>query len=333
MAADQSTSKKSGFAAMSDVVVRDQKARVANEDARRALNSLAVTSHLVGALIRYPGPMGERNTTVQAAKAMIKSLDDTTASLVSDLSLQNIQWAKPRLMRMVSNAVADRWRASAKRGSASADVSDLLPVWKELSKLDADTPVFEDPPEEDHIALQISLLDAMIPVVREIQVFDLFHDPKKAATYARDHILKSTDDVLKRILGAEASDTSRKQMRAALLRHAGNLYSAAWRRHAENLLVHLNKLSKSEQLDAVDRNPGGFPLDQIDTAFEESFTKLVEMVEFLTPLRTASAATEEVAEAAALAEMEMSAAGSVSFGGAPEGPPTDGPDVAGTAKQ
>src|SRR5262245_43890710 len=95
--------------------------------ARRALNSLAVTSALVNALIEHPGPDSEHAAMVRAAQMMLKAADGATQTLIQDLQLQNVSWAQYRVMRMVSSAVAVRWGATARAGEPRADVSDLLP--------------------------------------------------------------------------------------------------------------------------------------------------------------------------------------------------------------
>lgn len=288
---------------------------------RRALNALAVTSNLVAALIEHPGPNSDHESMVDAARTMLRCADQTTQALVEDLGLGGLPWARHRIMRMVAGAVADRWSTTSRQGGMpSADVSAFIPVWKEMASQQLPAIVIEDPAIEAMASLRIAMLDAMQPVMREVAIFDMLHDPKKAAAHARDTILAASQKALTALLALEpVSERSRGLMMQALLRNAGSIYASSWRRHAEDTVGNLQAMDLMQQTAVIESNKDGLTLHPIDCAFEGSFVKLVEMVQFLSAGRD-SHPSEECANHAEFEEelMELSAVG-VGVGGRSEG--------------
>lgn len=264
--------------------------------ARRALNALAVTSHLVSALIEHPGALSNHDSMVKAAREMIKSGDATSQAIVEELGLGGISWAPYRIMRMVSEAVASRWAASARNGAPTADVSDLLPVWREISSCTLPELSYEAPAGEPAAALRIALLDAMQPVMQEISIFDMLHDPKEAAAHARDHILVTAQRALAAFAAEPMSDRSKSMLMQTLLRNGGAIYASAWRRHAEDTIDDLQRMDKGQQTAIIEANRGGLPLEPIDEAFEGSFIKLVEMVQYLSAPKVPALSRDAAAE-------------------------------------
>lgn len=283
--ATQKTPSSSIMAQLREIEEQQRFASVSDADVRRQLNALAVTSHFVTALIRHPGPMGKHEEVVLSAKSMMKSAQDVTASLLTTLGMSNVPWAKFKIMRMVSEAVASRWRASSKEGHATAQVADMMPVWHALANMDAPPEVFDAPADDEGTARQIAVLDAMGPVLREIEVFDMFHNPTEAAIYARDRILAATDSAVGAMIGEGAGDHSRRMLNGALMRNGGTLYASAWRRNAEDLLDYLRTLAPQEQNEIVSAHPNGFSLDKVDASFHDAFSKLTDMVQYLAPTR------------------------------------------------
>lgn len=252
--------------------------------ARRSLNALSVTSDLVIALIEHPGAKGSAESVVEAARSMVMSANDRTRELVEDLGLGEIGWARYRVMKMVSSAVSERWKTSAKANNEpSADVTDLMPVWKELAKHDLPTLTFDDPADQSRVALQVALLDAMEPVLKEISIFDMFRDPKEAALSARNLMTSTVKEALYGLGGQSMSARSRNQLMQSLLRNAGTIYAAAWRQHASDTVQDLQSMDTVRQRALVEMHQevGGFPIKPIEDAFSASFMKLVEMVEYL----------------------------------------------------
>jgi hypothetical protein len=255
----------------------------ADQDIKRSINALVVSSHLVSALIRNPGPMCPHKSMVDAAKIMLAESDEVTIQLLSYLSLDEIPSAKYKIMRMVIQAVSDKWRSSSDNNAPSADVKAMIPVWKEIATHNLPLEFIDEQPKENYIFKQIALLSAMHPVLREIDVFDLFNDPKKAAIHARDQIIAISENSIDEIAGPAATEDSKKQLLSSLLTNAGTIYSSAWRKHANSILSEMRALPPKEQHHFVVSHPDGFSLDEIDRAFVDSFKKLVELVKFLAP--------------------------------------------------
>lgn len=269
---------------LSALRTEDTKVFEGDAAARRSLNALSITSDLVSALIHHPGALGDHDSMVSAARSMLSSADQTTQQLVQDIGLGRIPWAKYRIMKMVSSAVAARWTASARQSvdqEASADVSDLLPVWREIALNNLPELTFDDPADSNRVALQVALLDAMQPVMEQISIFDMFHDPIKAATRVRDLITSMAQSSVDDLVGKDTSARSRNQLLQSLLRNAGTIYAAAWRRHAEDTVESLKGMSKDQQTLILELNADGLPLKTIDDSFIDSYTKLVEMAQYL----------------------------------------------------
>lgn len=277
---------------------RDEAVRAGDAQARRAMNALAMTSGIVSALIQHPGAKGDHQSMVEGARAMLRSADETTSELLTGLRLDVVPWARFRIMRMVSLAVSEHWIATARAtGKPSAEVRRFLPVWRELASHEMPAYQFDEPADDDRVALQIAVLDALQPVMREISVFALFHDELSAAMHARETILAAVEPALEELLPETVTPRSRKQLQQALLRNAGSLYASAWRRHAQDLVDRLSSLNVKEQEAAVARHPKGFPLDEVDNGFRASFTKLAEMASYL-----AEPAPAPAAESASLSQ-------------------------------
>lgn len=273
-----------GKVSISTLKKQDEKVLEGDAAARRSLNALSITSDFVSALIQHPGAHGDHESMVVAARAMILSADHTTQQLVDDIGLKKIPWAKYRIMKMVSGAVADRWAASSRLSSdheASADVSHLLPVWLEIARHDLPDLTFDEPADSNRVALQVALLDAMQPVMQQISIFDMFHDPLKAAMHVRDLITSMAQSSVDELVGKDASQRSRNQLLQSLLRNAGTIYAAAWRRHAEDTVEDLKQMTKDQQTLILEMNADGLPLKTIDDSFIDSYTKLVEMAQYL----------------------------------------------------
>lgn len=255
--------------------------------ARRAINSLSVTSSIISALIQHPGPGGDHESLVNAARTMLRNSDEVTQRLLVDLKMEGLGWAKYRTLKMVTAAVAEAWITSAKDGgTASADVTSLLPVWREIASHSLPELVFDEPAESTRVAIQCALLDAMEPVMRAISIFDMFRDPKQSALHARDKITAFAQVALDQLVDQHASTRSRHQLLQSLLRNAGTIYASAWRRHADDTVGDLMAMEPSQQKLTLEMNPEGLPLVAIDEAFSESFAKLVDMVHFLSSPKT-----------------------------------------------
>ena len=89
---------------------RDSVRTALDQSARRSINALDVSSSLVSALIRNPGPAGSRQAVVIAAKTMLRSADEATHRLLAALDMQAVPWAQYRVMKAVTQAVSDTWR-------------------------------------------------------------------------------------------------------------------------------------------------------------------------------------------------------------------------------
>lgn len=263
-------------------LTRDFRAREEGDAAaRRALNALAVTSSMVSALIEHPGPDSDHQSMVNAARTMLRCADDSKQALMETLSLQSIPWAPYRLMRLVSAAVAERWSTSARLGTPTADVSNFMPVWQEVATHALPEMIIDPPAPEASAALRIAMLDAMQPVMEEIAIFDMLHSDKSAATHARDVILLGAHRALASLAADPMSERSKSMLMQTLLRNGGRIYASAWRRHAEDTIERLQSMTKQAQVALLESHPTGLPLAPIDEAFEGSFVKLVEMVQYL----------------------------------------------------
>lgn len=274
--------KKSTFA---DLDRRDEIARQSEHMARKSLNALSVTSSIVNALVQHPGPGSDHTFMVSAAKAMLEQADGMSQQLLTHLGLDAIPWAKYRLMRMTTEAVAGRWIATAKvKGSEAApdpNIATFLPVWLEMARHELPTFQFDEPPDDERVMMQICVLDAMQPVLQEIAAFDMFHNHAKAAMHAKQQILEAANQAMAELLPADASRRAHAQLLQGLLRNAGTAYASNWRRCAGDLVEELLLLSVSDQERAVAQHPDGWPLVKIDEGFREIFAKLTDMVAFL----------------------------------------------------
>jgi hypothetical protein len=275
-----STAPKKGTFAQLDQ--RDEVARQSEALARRSLNALAVTSNIVNALVQHPGPGSDHESMVQAAKTMLSQADEMSSRLITRLDLESVSWARYRLMRMTTEAVSNRWMSTARDGGQpSADISAFLPVWREMAKHDLPTFQFEEVSDDERVMMQISVLDAMQPVLQEITAFDLFHDPSKAAMHAREQIVSAANFAVAELLPENTSKRAHGQLLQALLRNAGGVYASNWRRCAQDVVDFLSPLSVERQEQEVAARPGGWPLDGIDKGFIETYAKLTDMVAYL----------------------------------------------------
>jgi hypothetical protein len=268
----------------------------ADEGARRQLNALRVTSNIVSALIRFPGPASNHDQAVAAARAMVQSAQRTTSGLIDDLGIGDEPWKQFRVMQLVSEVVAANWRSTASHGAPDASVEHMRPVWAALAEFDLPEDPGEQLVEDELIAIRIAVLEAMAPITREVGVASLFHDPGSAARHARDVILAACYDIRARLGGEQAGSSASLQLLTSLLRNAGAIYAAAWRRHGEAILTGLRGLPAEERAERIAAHPDGFPLNQIDAAFTEAFGRLADMVEHLAPI---SEPTPEVGPARA----------------------------------
>jgi hypothetical protein len=253
-----------------------------DQSARRSVNALDVSSSLVSALIRNPGPAGSRQAVVLAAKMMLRSADEATHKLLEALDLQSVPWAQYRVMKAVTQAVSDTWRSTSDADKASADVSALLPVWEAICR-GLDIPDPRPDSADERVLLQVSLLDAMQPVVREIASFPLFHDERRAATHARNRMLSAARSASRTLQGGRPIGSGQDHLMAALLRNAGTIYASSWRKQAENVKRVLAEMSPEHQSEMASRYPEGFPLEVVDKGFAESFQKLTELAQVLAP--------------------------------------------------
>lgn len=253
------------------------------KEVRRALNALDMASGLVSALIRHPGPSGPHENIVGAARAMLRSSDEHTQLLLKRLGLADVPWAQFKVMKAVNQAVADKWRASSDERNPNADVSDLLPVWEMLVKHPSPEKVHEDEPQDLRLAIQLSLLEAISPVLREINVWSLEHEPMAAAIKARDQILLVAMQSSRQLLGPSPTPDAHRLMTSALVKYGGTLYAAAWRKHAERLSRDIKAQPPERQRLILERYAKGFPLDDLESSFKASFGKLTELVNFLAP--------------------------------------------------
>lgn len=289
--------RSSAAVSLADITREHQARQDGDAAARRALNALSVTSELVSALIVHPGTDKEHGALVQSVREMISSAHGTVQQLEQSLGLSVFPWARHRLMRLMAQAVADRWQATARQGKASADISDLVPMWMEVARHDLPAIVYEDPAPEPAAALRIAMLDAMHPVMTEIALFDFFHDPQEAAAHARDTILVTARRALAMVTTDPMSDRSRSLMMQALLRTAGKNYASAWRRAAEDTVERMQTMEPAQQAALIQQHPGGLPLDAIDESFRNSFLNLAEMVQYLaTPKAPAMETVERPSE-------------------------------------
>lgn len=282
------------MAKFSDLDKRDEVARQSEASARRSLNALAVTSSIVKALVQHPGPVGEHGSMVQAAKTMLDQADEMATRLTSRLELASVPWARYRIMRMTTEAVSNRWISSAREsGTPSADISDFLPVWREMAKHDLPSFQFTEPSKDERVMMQVSVLDSMQPVLQEIAIFDLFHDPVTAAMHAREQIVGAANEAVAELLPPNASRQAQAQLLEALLRNAGSVYASNWRRFSEEVVDRLQPMTVEQQEQEVAARPGGWPLDAVDERFRSTFDKLVDMVAFLSRPMEPSKAIED----------------------------------------
>lgn len=267
-------------------------------EVRRMLNALGITVNLVTALIQHPGATGEHTDLVQAAQAMLRETDRATHQLVESLGMGRTPWAPFRVMNLMTAAVADRWNATARGPNGpQVAITDLMPVWIALAKELVPASSYDEPPDDDAVALQIALLDGLRPVLSEIIKFDLFHDPAEAAQHARRMVVSAASTVTRMLLPDGVSDRSRQLMQQALLRNAGRIYAASWQRHAETVLNDLKGLDPIELEARVLANPGGLSLAAVDEAFTASFGQLTDMALFLVHPDKTTAAPVDRAEA------------------------------------
>lgn len=290
------------MAKFSDLDKRDEIARQSEAVARRSLNALAVTSCIVNALVQYPGPESDHAAIVASAKSMLAQADDMATRLASGLELETVPWARYRLMRMTTEAVANRWTVTSRQNDTpNADISEFFPVWREMSKFDLPTFQFEEHSDDERVMMQVSVLDAMQPVLQEIAVFDLFHNPGKAAMHAREQIVGAANQAVADLLPPNSSRRAQMQLLESLLRNAGKVYASNWRRYSERVVDRLQPMTVAQQEYEVASRPGGWPLNEIDAGFRNSFDKLADMVSFLS-MPTAPSVNEDISPGVATPE-------------------------------
>ena len=253
----------------------------ADAAARRALNALSVTTNMVSALISNPGSGADIQETVLSAKEMLNQADRVTHLLADELKVKSISWAPYRLMKIASSAVAERWKTSSKAGKPTASVVDFIPVWTEVARYQLPEMVLQNPAEDHNIALRISLLEAMQPIMNVINIFDMFHDPMHAVKHARDMILVTAQRSMLSFNKEQMTDSSKSLLLQSLLRNAGNIYANCWQKESEDLIDRLQKMTPVEQTAVIERYSNRAPLSRVDESFEQSFIKLIEMVQFL----------------------------------------------------
>ena len=145
----------------------------------------------------------------------------------------------------------------------------------------------------------------MQPVMAEISIFDMFHDPSKAALHARSQILLAVNESLAELMPDRSSKLAVKLLQHALLRNAGAVYASSWRKEAGDVIDFLMPMSETQRTQELAKHPGGaWSLKEIDEGFRIAFAKLTEMVSYLaTPMQdpVAEVAAPNGAERAPLA--------------------------------
>lgn len=264
-----------------------QAGRDAEASARRSLNSLSVTHRLMSALVKYPGHKAGHDLMVESARTLLNSSNATTEALVKELNLDVFPWARHTIMRIVSGAVADQWEATAQvDGKPSADMSAFLPAWKEIARHNLPENIYQDPAPDNAAALRIAMLDAMQPVLKEILAFDMFHEPSQASSHAKNLILRSSQRALGDLVVEPMTDRSKSLMMQSLLRVAGSIYSSCWRNYAVEVHAEMIAMTPRQQREFLEKNNGLIPLDKVDLAFSDSYSKQIEMVQYLSAVKS-----------------------------------------------
>jgi hypothetical protein len=237
-----------------------------------------VAAHRLDPRERAAEAEAARSNAISDARQMLRATTEASSALMEALGIQNEAWTKFQITRNVSAAVSQRWQQTASEpGGPRASVMDLVPVWAAIADQELAQMVFDRPADDDRTALTIAVLEAMRPVVDEVRKFDFFRDASACESRARDRILGAAHAVATSIAPQSASEHSKRQLLRTLIVNAGQLYATAWRRQGEAVIGELMALPPQTVRERFAANPEGFPLDEVEREFDESFARLTNL--------------------------------------------------------
>lgn len=293
----------SGFAKIAQADDQARRRTADNAAVRRSINALTTHSELIGALIACPGSESATEELVASARQMIHATDDAARAILASLQtdMERTPWAHYQAMRVASRVVAARWKDSAARGAVTADISDQFAAWGEIMQHPVPEPVFTPFTHDDAAAIRLGLVEAMSPVINEVNVFSFFRKPEDCLRMACSSILDAATTASRQLAGDDADAESLRQLVYALIRNAGRIYAESWRKYAKDVVGDLQSRPREEINAYVKAHPEGLPVDTVTASFEQTFRRLVETVAHLVPPRrnpeaTLEAASESTAE-------------------------------------
>lgn len=222
-------------------------------------------------------------------KALMTALDDVAERFMESIGCMEDDprrhWMGPVVLRSLSESLL----GAASRGeNLVQDVPGALGrsalLMLEAMKSRHLRRATEDsfPAMDDTLALRMSVMECLVPVMGEIQAFDFFAGEKKCLSQAMDTLIDTVTPVFARMAGGEASQESARIFMQSLFRSAGHIYAACWNRQAMDAISRLGAMDDAAiEAESAAMAGGGYKaaFRDITVAFEQAFDTLAVGVE------------------------------------------------------
>lgn len=234
--------------------------RDANRSVRAMLNAVRSIFPLLSAVERRVPGRDQESAVFELFAAMTevtRQISEAVAKAVVGGAVgKDAEWVRRAVMPAAAQMVADAW-LDAERAPGQIDVGRLK------ARLDVALQQirgYEGPEAEaeDHAAVQMALVSAMMPVCREIETNPLGHEPRALAKALADAMLRSAEGAVGHIAPDLASAQSRRMLVQGLLVHSGSLMAECYRREVARFTEAGQTLESSS----------GWPLDGLQRAFQ-----------------------------------------------------------------
>lgn len=124
------------------------------------------------------------------------------------------------------------------------------------------------------LSVQLALIKAMSPVLREQNKFDFFRNRDADIERISNLIMNSASDALKESLDALTKEEDRVVAYKVFVEEAGKSFADCWKMEAEKVKEALDSKSAIEVETLLESRPDGLSIDKIITNFENQFRRL-----------------------------------------------------------
>jgi len=266
-----------------------QKAELIKENERRkilrTMNAFKIIHPIISALMERPGVDAEAEDLSANFRTLIKETSGLSEKICYSLGVDPTDdknfWIRNVFERIFADYLKEQWLRDGK-----LNVNFIENCIEQAIKIENVSTENNFEEMSPIVSSKMSLIKALIPVVKEVENFDLFRGNvfvEKDLEGIGEKLKEASLSAVTKLTDEYNSTKDKTSLFNLVLQEAGEIYAIAWRSESKRVIELMSSYGEDEVNKQLQKYPDGLPLDKVNHDFNKYFNKLVAITEKLVP--------------------------------------------------